>query len=237
MTATAIVIKGDGTVDPFGLYWLRESKFSLLAGTKGGLEEVAGMDGAIDFGTEFSADEIILELISGELTQVEKIALRNTVVGQLNQLREYGTLAYESDPAKVMAVRLNGKPSQQDIPGRFRISIPLLCQPLWYGDTEYSLTGSGTATNLGTFETPVIVEVRGPCTNPSVSVNGITMTYTGLLGSGDIIIIDTGALTATLNGVGALTFNGAFPTLLPGDNTVVAATGGTTIFKWRDCWL
>jgi len=234
---TAVVIKNDGTVDPFGLYWLRDSKFQLMASTRDGLEEVDGMNGAVDFGTELEPFEITLELINeGNLTQAQKITLRDTVVGYLNNLREYGTLTWESDPTRIVAVRLNGKPTPYDIPGRFKISVPLLCQPLWTGDTEHTLSGSGTATNAGTFETGVKVTVVGPCTDPSVTIGSYTMTYTGTLTSSDTLIIDTGALTCTYNGVNALTFNGVFPKLEVGDNTV-NATGAVVTLTWYDCFL
>jgi len=239
VTALALTIKETGIVEPLGLTWLRDSKFSLIAGTRDGLEEVDGMDGAVDFGSEFSTGDITLELISTDgLSKTEINTLRDTVIAYLNQLRDYGTLTWEADPDKILAIRLNGKPSRDvNILGAFKISIPLTCQPIWVGETEHTQVGSGTLNNAGTFETPVIVEIRGPCTNPSVVIGSYTMTYTGSLVSSDILIIDTGALTATFNGVNALAFNGVFPQLDVGDNTVVAATGGTTIFKWFDSWI
>lgn len=235
---TTITIKTDGTVNPFGLYWLRASKFHLVAGTRDGLEEVDGMDGVVDFGPELGTGEITLELISEDgLSKAEINTLRDTVVAYLNQLRDYGTLTWEADPGKTVAIRLNGKPTRDvTVLGAFKISIPLICQPLWYGSVENSLTATGTAVNNGTFETPVIVEIRGPCVNPSVTINGEVMIYTGTLTAGDTLIIDSGALTATFNGINALTFNGVFPTLVPGDNTVSIGQGNTTV-TWLDCWL
>ena len=234
----ALMIRKDGIVDPFGLNWLRTSRFPLIAGTRDGLDDVGGMDGAVDFGSMLGTGDIVLELVSEDgLSPVEIVGLRNTVVGYLNQLRDYGTLSWEADPDKVLLIRLNGKPSRDaTIPNAFKISIPLLCQPLWHGDTERILTTSGTAINAGTFETPMTVEIRGPCTNPTVTVNDKIMAYTGTLTASDILIIDTRALTCTFNGVNALSFNGVFPVLLPGENKVDMGQANTTV-KWRDCWL
>lgn len=234
----ALMIRKDGIVDPFGLNWLRTSRFPLIAGTRDGLDDVGGMDGAVDFGSMLGTDDIVLELVSEDgLSPVEIVGLRNTVVGYLNQLRDYGTLSWEADPDKVLLIRLNGKPSRDvTILRAFQIGIPLLCQPLWYGDAERILTTSGTAINAGTFETPMTVEIRGPCTNPTVTVNGKIMAYAGTLTASDILIIDTGALTCTFNEINAFAFNGVFPTLLPGENIVNMGQVNTTV-KWRDCWL
>jgi hypothetical protein len=210
-----------------------------MAASRDGLEEVDGMDGAVDFGSELGTGDITLDLVSADgLTQAEIVTLRNTTVAYLNQLRDYGILTWEADPGKVLAIRLNGKPERDpDIIGALKISVPLICQPLWTTFAEHTLTGSGTVINGGTFETPVVVEIRGPCTNPSVTIGSYTMTYTGSLTLSDTLIIDTGALTATFNGVNALTFNGVFPKLEMGANTVIAASAGTTTFTWYDSFL
>lgn len=232
-----LTVKKDGTIDPLGLYWLRDSKFQLMAGTRDSYQEIKGRDGVIDFGAALGTGEITLELINqGILSPAEKSALRNSIVSQLNQLREYGTLVYESDPGRGIAVRLNGKPGIRDIPKRLSISVPLLCQPLWYGVTEHSLRQSGTAINQGTFAAPVTVEINGPCQNPSVTIGGKVMTYNDSLALEDQLVIDTGAMTAACNGVNAIAFNGVFPLLLPGSNTVSLGQGNTTV-RWFDCWI
>ncbi len=236
----ALIIRKDGIVDPLGLTWLRTSRFPLMAGTRDGLEESDGMDGAVDFGSMLSTGDIVLELVSEDgLSPAEIVALRNTVVGYLNQLRDYGTLSWEADPNKVLSIRLNGKPSRDTtILNAFRISTPLLCQPLWVSGTENILSASGTAINAGTFETPITVEIRGPCTNPAVTVNGKIMAYTGTLTASDKLIIDTEKLTCTFNGANALAnFNGVFPKLAVGDNTVTAASAGTTQTIWLNRWI
>jgi phage-related protein len=64
------------------------------------------------------------------------------------------------------------------------------------------------------------------------------MTYTGTIGVNSELVVDTEKLTATLDGQNALpNYNEVFPKLQPGDNTVVAATEGTTIIKWYDRWI
>lgn len=237
-----ITMNADGTVSPFGLKWLRDSSFELLAPTRDSFETVEGVDGVVDFGSEFGTGEFTLELINnnGFLSQSAKNSLRDTVVGYLNQLRDYGTLTWENDSGKTLSVRLQGKPQMPDIPGRVKVSIPLAYQPIWVSVEEHSHTDDGTLVNAGTFETPIVVEIRGPCSNPSVIVGDYTLSYTGDLISSDTLIIDTGALTAKFNSVNALgnlTGLSHEVKLQPGNTAVTGASGGTTVFKWYDGWL
>lgn len=244
----ALMIRKDGIVDPFGLNWLRTSKFPLIAGTRDGLDEVGGMDGAVDFGSMLGTDDIVLELVSEDgLSPVEIVGLRNTVVGYLNQMRDYGTLSWEADPDKVLSIRLNGKPSRDvTIPNAFKISIPLLCQPLWKGVVEQmkaiEMDGvyQDVLVNAGTIEAPVKVEIRGPCTNPSIVIGLHALTYTGTLTSSDVLVIDTDALTCTFNGVNALAnLEGLTPDvkLQPGNTAFSRLGSGTAIFSWSDRFL
>jgi len=83
-----------------------------------------------------------------------------------------------------------------------------------------------------------VIEIAGPVTNPSVTVGGQTLSYTGSLAAGDKVVIDTEKMTVTFNGVNALgSYSGGFPKLQPGDTEVTAAAGGTTTWKWRDRWV
>lgn len=64
------------------------------------------------------------------------------------------------------------------------------------------------------------------------------MIYTGTLIASDKLIIDTENLTATFNGANALpSYNGVFPKLAVGDNTIaVPATGEVTV-KWYNRFI
>jgi phage-related protein len=112
------------------------------------------------------------------------------------------------------------------------------CDPFIIGSFEKQHVGSGTLTNEGTFETPVKIEITGPITNPSVTVGGETLIWTGTVGASDRLEIDTEYMTVKFNGSNAIAnYSGGFPKLQPGDTTVTAAAGGTTIFRWRDRWV
>ncbi len=95
-----------------------------------------------------------------------------------------------------------------------------------------------TLINLGTMDTPVIVEIQGPATSLAISVGSSVLMYSGSLGSADKLTIDTDKKTVKFNSSNALAlYSGGFPVLPPGQTLVSAAAGGTTMFRWRNRWL
>lgn len=101
--------------------------------------------------------------------------------------------------------------------------------------TEYAATGLGV-TNYGA--------AGGESTTAGVTltIGGVSVTYTGNIGAGDIVVIDTGHYTVTLNGENALQYwQGDFPQLQPGQNTVTemdtAGAGVNVTFQYRERWI
>lgn len=234
-----ITIKTDGTVEPFGLRWLRDSRFQLLAPTRDKTDSSDEFDGEVDFGTELSAGNIDLKCVTDEgLSRQQIISKKTELAGLFNALRNGDWLTWESDSGKKIFVKLDGRVEMQEFPSWLQVSIPLKTDPLWLGANEKTHIGSGILVNEGTFETSVIVEVRGIVTNPEISIGGKTLRYEGTVGETDLLVIDTDKITVTFNGINALaSFTGSFPKLPPGETEVIAPANGTTTFKWRDCWI
>ena len=258
-----ITVKTNGIVEPFGLHIVRDSEFGLLAPLREYTEELPGVDGEFYFGSDFGPGEHKLKMLNvgGFLTAVEKDTLQTAVAAQLYALKEYDLLVLEWVPDKVWRVRLTGKPDMPDIPGRVQLTITLKYQPFRISVAENYLTGIEGAIqyksvemaevldpatdnhailiNKGTIATPLKIEIVGAVTNPSVVVGAYTLTYTGTLTSSDTLIIDTGAMTCTFNGVnamGGLSGMTDFIALLPGGTAVTVASAGATTFKWYDTW-
>jgi hypothetical protein len=77
-----ITIKIDGTVEPFGLKWLRDSRFQLLAPTRDKTDSSDEFDGEVDFGTELSAGNIDLKCVTNEgLSRQQIVSKKNRVSG------------------------------------------------------------------------------------------------------------------------------------------------------------
>jgi phage-related protein len=249
-----LILKTDGTLEPLGLKWTGESRFELLPPTRENKESVYA-DGEIDFGTELETGEMELHCVSDEgLTKAEITALKAALVGQLNSLRSYNMLIFESDSDKALYVRLARRPEITDYPGWLEVALALKYKPFWVSADEQNHVGSGTVANKGTVEAPLIVEVSGPVSNPVVFVGDESLEYAGELNDDDVLYIDTGKKTVKLNSDNALgNYNGAFPLLAPGGTKVkyeaVPQTqsvdlGGVydgktnnAVFRWRHCWI
>jgi phage-related protein len=67
-----------------------------------------------------------------------------------------------------------------------------------------------------------------------IGINGTTVTYSGTSGT---IVIDTGNMTVTLNGVNAMSaWSGDFPQLSSGDN-LITVTSGSVTFAYTERWV
>lgn len=109
-------------------------------------------------------------------------------------------------------------------------------------------TGGGfTATNSGTFDTPVVFRVDGPVTNPRILHTGLDkeIRLNLTVPSGDFVVIDTASRTVLLNGTAsrysAVTFDSEFFNLEPGSNPIsfraATQTGGYLSASWRSAWV
>ncbi|MGB9791516.1 MAG: distal tail protein Dit [Thermacetogeniaceae bacterium] len=234
----ALWVDEESILQPLGLTVLRDSRYELLPSTRDYFEKIPGRHGEIDFGAEFEARVLELHCCI-EINPSDWPAKRQEIARYLNPLLGTQTLTFADEPGKVYHVRYSGNIDITNYLDGKEFTIPFrMCDPFITSEKENQLTGSGTATNAGNVETPFILIIHGPATNPSVTVGGYVMTYTGTIGVNSELIVDTEKLTATLDGQNALpNYNGVFPKLQPGDNTVVAATEGTTIIKWYDRWI
>ena len=231
-----VTIMNDNTLYPLSLKVTGESQYELMPPTRDSTEQVFA-DGEIDFGTELDTGEKRLSCISADgLTVAEKRALQGEVAGQLNALRQYFLLKWECMPDKALFACLVGRAEFVEHADWFEVIIPLKYQPLWVSTDEHTAVGGGIITNVGTFEAPFVVEITGTAVSPSVTVGGEVMQYDGTLAAGDVLVIDTGKMTAKVNGVNAAAkYNRVYPKLQVGDTAAVA--GDNVTIKWRDCWI
>jgi len=120
-----------------------------------------------------------------------------------------------------------------DYPHNLQAIVPLkMSDPFGYSE-ENSLTGSGTATNAGNYETYPTFTIPAS-TDPTVQVGTDVLEYTGTIGAGDTLVIDCEARTAVIGSTNVLkNLSGDWPVLAVGDNTVTASEA-TIITTWRD---
>lgn len=234
----AFNVDANGKLQPLDVIVLRDNRIDLLPGTRDYFESVPGRPGEYDFGCDL--DSMLLELhCAVETTKADWPAKRAVIAGYLNPLLGEQDLTFADEPGRVYKVRYAGSVSVTNFIDGREFTIPFkMCKPYRIATTQSTKIGAGKAVNGGNIETPCVIEIVGPVTNPSVTIGGKTMIYTGTVTASDKLIIDTENLTATFNGANALpNYNGVFPKLAVGDNTIAVPATGTVTVKWHDRFI
>jgi predicted phage tail component-like protein len=233
-------ITTDMILQPLGLHVSKVNR-SLMPPTRENTEEIPGRHGEIDFGSEFGSDMIELEVATDDgLTAEELESTKRTLAAKLNPAVGERDLVLEYEKDKSYKVKYSGRIPLDRYPSWMKFVIPFkILNPMANGVKEKSLTGSGTITNEGTFETPIIIEIPGPATSPTVSVGTSVISYTSTIAAGQTLIIDTATQTAKIGSVNAIAqVSGDIDILLePGVNVSVVPSISSTVIKWRDKYL
>lgn len=236
------VIDSNRILHPLGVLVTGDSRYDLLPATRDKTEEIPGVHGHIDFGTDLSARLLELEVVADDTcTKMGKAKLQRLFAMYLDPTKGDKTLIFSDDVEKTYNVKYSGQIQPTEHPTWFEFALPFkMSNPFIMGSFEKVHTGTGTMTNEGTFEAPLLIEIAGPVTNPSVTIGGSLLTYTGTVTNGQTLTIDTGKQTARIGSNNALGnyCNGitrVFPMLYPGDTNVVADNNVT--ITWRDRWI
>ena len=233
----AFHVDENGILQPLGVTVLRGIEF--ITNTVDYSESVPGRDGEYDFGCDLGPKLINIP-VAIETTPSTWADQEAEIMGYLNPKLGSQPLTFANRPGKVYMVRYVGTLGFQN-KGLYHREFTLpfkVFESYGTASTQSVLVGSGTATNGGNVETPCVVEIIGPVTNPTVTIGGVEMTYTGIVTASDTVQIDTEGYICTFNGVNALAnYNLKFPHLSVGANHVIAASGGTTYVKWRNRWI
>lgn len=121
-----------------------------------------------------------------------------------------------------------------------------VADPRKYLQTQSTLSGAGTATNAGTYTTPVVITVTASgTTSTSLTITNSTTSesiyVTTALSNGQVLVIDTGSHSVKLNGTetrSMLSGTSAWWSLNPGDNTLAISNGtnASVSFAWYSAW-
>jgi phage-related protein len=226
---------------PLGVRVLRDSRAELIPSTRDNTEEIPGKHGELDFGTELKAGMLELHVATDDgLTPLQKEQNRRFYAKHLNPLNGNKVLIFDDDPSKAYNVKYSGKIDINPQGSWFDFVIPFkMSDPIACSVEDNINTGSGIITNDGTFETPLIIEIPGPATNPSISVGATVIAYTGYVSASASLIINTENQTAYIGSVNAIAnIAGDIDYVLEAESSVsvVASISGTTV-TWKDKWL
>lgn len=235
------VMTCEGDLNPLGVIVLRDSRHELMPQTRNTTEEIPGRHGEIDFGSEFKARAIELHVATLDgLTALQKEQLKRTIAKYLNPVSGTKKLVFLDDIDVQYEVKYAGKIDLTKYADWMEFTIPFkMCQPFIESREWHIQTGAGVIVNSGTFETPILIEIPGPATNPTVSIGTSIISYIGTIASGQTLVIDTGAQTAKIGSSNMIAnVSGAIDYMLqPGISASVVPSISTTRIKWRDRWL
>ena len=134
-------------------------------------------------------------------------------------------------------VRYSGNIDIDNYPSWFKFVIPFkMSSPLIRGSFDNILIGSGTITNEGNTNANMIININGLADNPTIEIDGQTLTYNGTIEYGQTVVIDTEKKTVMMGDINVLNnWCGIFPTLKPGNTNVIM--NGNISIRWRNSWL
>ncbi len=225
----------NGILQPLGVKVLRDSREELLPATRDYTEVIPGMDGEYDFGCELEPRILELHCVLEGDKRTRK-AKRRQIAKHINPLLGKQTITFADDPGVTWIGRYSGNVAPTNYIDGADFIIPFKCDPYLTSATQKTLMGSGVALNEGTVETPFYLYIPGKIIDPTVTVNGATMIYTGVVSVGHTLYIDTGKQTATVNDLNAmLDYNCVFPKLAVGENNIVAPD--TATITWIERWI
>jgi predicted phage tail component-like protein len=234
----AFSVDANDILQPLGVTCIGDNRDNLLPPTRDFFEEVPGRDGELDFGCEYMGYVLELHCMIEVAPAARRAKLRE-LAGYLDPKAGVTTLVFADDPTRQWYVRYAGAipvtqhPQWLDFTVPFRVSKPFI-----ESVSQHSAITTGTIVNAGTVETPLIVLIDGPAASPQVSVAGYSMSYNGAVGTGETLTIDTEKLTCLLETTNAMKdYNGVFPKLQSGNNSLQVSPSGDTTVKWRDRWI
>ena len=238
------IITTEGRLEPLGVMVLRDSRHELMPGTRDNTEEIPGRHGEIDFGSEFKSRLLELHVATDDgLTPATKETLKRTIAKYLNPVAGTKKLIFQDDETVQYEVKYAGKIDLTKYTDWMEFTIPFKMTQLFIESVaENTLTGNGYIVNNGTFECPILIEIPGPATNPSISVGASVLAYTGYISAGALLIINTDVQTACISAVAPINAMAAITgdidyVLTPGISVAVAPSISTAAISWRDRWL
>lgn len=117
-------------------------------------------------------------------------------------------------------------------------------------DLDFGIAAMGgiiAAENMGTFSTPLVFRIDGPCVDPVIenSTTGHTLALSYTLNAGEYLLIDTETRSVMLNGTASrysdLTSTSTWWDLPPGISNIVFRAATTDVAQltitWRSAWV
>lgn len=231
---------------------------SVLPGLRDSFEQIPGRPGAYVFPEEPGDRSVVVEAGLVGTSQPDLIGQERTIAEWL-RTRTRERLVLDDDPSWWLNAIVVAPGEVDDSMDLGSFEIEFRCDPYVYALNESSPSAAmGASFTFASDYVPdvpprIVIYSTGSLVNPSVTIGGETISYTGTIPSGDAVVFDSLDFWALLFGDGTEGLdvrNGAFdpslgtpvlpvgdfPTITQGTNTVLTAASsgsGTVVVFWR----
>jgi len=244
---TTISIGTDGGIAVFDGQLTMDTDFGIIPEFEEYAEEAPGYPGRYVSGVNPKTRDLTLVFRVTKAWALQAAYIRS-LAALINPSLGEMILQDQNDSGKQLMVYA-GKPSYKRRHSGLVVSLPLVGRPYWESTTTHTLDNSGTAANAGNAPCPCTITFAAG-TDPSITIGGTTVSYTGTIAVGSKVEVDTLHKTAAYINIGsgaranalanvAVTIGGAstedWPWLAVGNNTVT--TAATTQISWQDWWI
>ena len=228
------------TVDP------NASSIPMMSETVDADTGISGMDGDVNLSTNYGPRNFEIVGYSDEnLNAHEKMLFKEKIARFLHKYKNepFGLVIMPYE--KMYYVKYSGAIDDETYPASVRVSIPLKSSRAFgYSTIEHVFKGEWEMTSDTVDPVGFVTEIQGPITNPlTISLNGVNMVYENTVDEGESLIINSKNMTVikvTEDGKenGLKYYNGLFPRIIEGENTMTIVSGVTdenkVVTTWRD---
>lgn len=223
---------------------LKSSSIPSLPETRDRTQEIPGMDGDIDLGSDYQplTFSIVARTREG-LTARRKNDTKDLVNTFLNEAKSDGArLRFAYDSYRFYYVAFRGKLDITEYPSWIEFVIPLRASdPFKYSWLLHRYRGTGEAYdifNKGNMPADIVIEIAGPAENPACLIGGAEITYNGAVPDGKTVIINTQRQTAKIDDTNVLSnIGGPLGDLLLQPGMTSSTLPACATISWHDKWL
>ena len=242
-----LVINEDWRIDELGITVdPNASSIPMMSETVDADTGISGMDGDVNLSTNYGPRNFEIVGYSDEnLNAHEKMLFKEKIARFLHKYKNepFGLVIMPYE--RMYYVKYSGAIDDETYPASVRVSIPLKSSRAFgYSTIEHVFKGEWEMTSDTVDPVGFVTEIQGPITNPlTISLNGVNMVYENTVDEGESLIINSKNMTVikvTEDGKenGLKYYNGLFPRIIEGENTMTIVSGVTdenkVVTTWRD---
>lgn len=250
---------------------LRRRQIGLIPATRDIEVIIPGRPGVYDYRTEYDKRQIELEVWVQAADRPALLARLRDVAAWIDPARGAQALVFDDEPDREWRVKATGQPEVDLRSSWASVALSLkMADPFVYATsadtTAFDLASGASAfvSNDGSVMTPLAIAVMPVGTagqplspasgigavytasaallNPRLTLGGVTFAWSGEVAPGEVLEIDTEAMTVAKDGQNVLGgWSGDFPALAPGLNEISYRddVGGFAhvSLTWRRRWL